>query len=190
MMNSYSLSFKNFLPLIAGLLITISCATPPGVVSVSIYAINTALDKRPVNVKLADDRDRWTLFSELGEHPRIKPMVYENTLYLIGFVESREEMDTALAIVLKKNFRDVKIHLMLLSDKSASWGKDYATGLGLENAILADPDLNAFNIHLITAGGMVVMVGKVDTELQRRKATYLMERIGMKEIHNYLTVST
>ena len=79
---------------------------------------------------------------------------------------------------------------MLLSDKSTSWEKDYATGLGLENAILADPDLNALNIHLITAGGMVVMVGKVDTELQRRKATYLMERIGMKEIHNYLTVST
>jgi hypothetical protein len=187
-MNPFPRMFKTLLPLLLGLTMTISCV-PPGTISVSIYVVNTALDKRPVNIKLADDRDSLALSLDLVDHPRIKPLVYENIAYLTGFVESREEMDKALAIVSKNNFRGVKTHLMLLSDISAAWSQDYATGVGLKNAILAEPDLNAVNIHLITAGGMVVLVGQVDTELQRRKATYLMERIGMQEIHNYLMVS-
>ena len=67
--------------------------------------------------------------------------------------------------------------------------EDYTIQLAIKNAVIQDEELSLIKINVMSTGGLVVLVGKVKTDLQRRKADYLMRKIGLKEVHNYLVVS-
>ena len=166
-----------------------ACLGPPGSGTVALYTINTALDKRPVAVKIKDDASHLSLMAALSEFSRVSTFVYENTAYLAGYVVSRDEKERILDIVSQKEFEDVKFHFMLLSADSTSMTEDYTIQLAIKNAVLQDEELSLININVMSTGGLVVLVGKVKTDLQRRKADYLMRKIGLKEVHNYLVVS-
>ena len=166
-----------------------ACLGPPGSGTVALYTINTALDKRPVAVKIKDDARYLSLMAALSEFSRVRTFVYENTAYLAGYVVSRDEKERILDIVSQKEFEDVKVHFMLVSADSTSMTEDYTIQLAIKNAVLQDEELSLININVMSTGGLVVLVGKVKTDLQRRKADYLMRKIGLKEVHNYLIVS-
>ena len=166
-----------------------ACLGPPGSGTVALYTINTALDKRPVAVKIKDDASHLSLMAALSEFSRVSTFVYENTAYLAGYVVSRDEKERILDIVSQKEFEDVKFHFMLLSADSTSMTEDSIIQLAIKNAVLQDEELSLININVMSTGGLVVLVGKVKTDLQRRKADYLMRKIGLKEVHNYLVVS-
>ena len=90
-----------------------ACLGPPGSGTVALYTINTALDKRPVAVKIKDDASHLSLMAALSEFSRVSTFVYENTAYLAGYVVSRDEKERILDIVSQKEFEDVKFHFML-----------------------------------------------------------------------------
>lgn len=111
---------------------------------------------------------------------------------LSGFVDTRERMDKAVALVRQVDGVKGVDNGMTLKEGQATMGNAVDDGVittRVKSALFADPEIKSFEIAVITRKGEVQLSGFIDSPAQIERAVAIVRGVeGVQSVTNEMTL--
>jgi hyperosmotically inducible protein len=167
---------------------TASTVTPPAGTPPAGTTVGTEIDDSVVTTRVRS--------ALLADHDvksfEIKVETRKGQVQLSGFVDTRERIDRAIALV--RSVEGVKgvENAMSVKDGKATVGNTVDDGIvtaKVKSALLADASVKSFDVAVVTRKGEVQLSGYVDSQAQISRAVDIARGVeGVQNVNNEMSI--